>query len=296
MTSPCPVCGHKEPTVLDTIAVKALTRAYEAQLGVSVASWFEELAIDFITRLLCQRCGVQHFDPSPQGDTAFYGLLEGLYPETRWEFAKAASLIDGMRIHVADLGCGPGHFLRNLRGAARRVGNDLNPDLAPGLASLGIEPFVGPMNTMPEHFHQEFDVVTAFHVLEHLRQPSELFETVRAILRPEGQLLVSVPDADRLIVDRAILPLDWPPHHLTRWTPQSLFAAAHAAGFSMDAIHHEPTHTCYRRLRHIPGALAVPIAGLMALVRGGHINLLAVRRDSGWLRSGHAILGVFRRG
>jgi SAM-dependent methyltransferase len=146
---------------------------------------------------------------------------------------------------------------------------------------------------MSNEFHQEFDVVSAFHLLEHLERPRELFETAATILQPGGRLFVSVPNSQRLIIDRALLPLDWPPHHLTRWTPESLRFAGERWGFTMSAVFHEPTHACYRRLSRLPGPLAVPIAGAVAYTRGGHINWSAVRRDGGWLRSGHSVLAVF---
>lgn len=278
---------------LDELAIETLVRAYRTELNVPVESWFQTWPSDSIFLLGCQTCGVGHFDPSLPGDSSFYGLLRDLYPESRWEFAEASSMIDGGEI--ADLGCGPGHFLARVQGATRRVGNDLNPDLASDLADLGIEPLIGALTEMTEHFDQEFDVVTSFHLLEHLDRPSDLFDTARAILRPRGRLFVSVPNADRLIVDTAIGPLDWPPHHLTRWTPEPLRRAGEASGFSMEALRYEPTHACYRRLRHLPGPVAVPVAGALAYARGGHINWSSLYRHRGWLRSGHAILGVFRR-
>ena len=291
MTNLCPVCHQSNSAVVEELTVQTLVAAYHTELNVSVGPWFEDWPSTSIARLSCLNCRGGHFEPSIAGDSSFYRLLEGLYPHTRWEFHEVSSTIDADAI--ADLGCGPGHFLAQLPTTARRVGTDLNPDLEPRLRELGVEPFIGSIVAMRNSFLREFDVVTAFHVLEHLDNPQDLFDTARAILQPQGRLIVSVPNADRLIIDRDVGPLDWPPHHLTRWTADSLRLAGETSGFSLVALRFEPTHASYKRLRYLPGPVATPIAAILASARGGRVNWHSPQRPGRWLTNGHSLLGVF---
>lgn len=98
---------------------------------------------------------------------------------------------------VLDVGCGGGLFLRMLaeRGTANVVGLDFSLDAAgvawrkngvPAVcASLGRAPFA------PE----SCAAVTMFHVLEHLYDPASYLDAAHKLLRPDGRLIVQVPNA-----------------------------------------------------------------------------------------------------
>ena len=113
-------------------------------------------------------------------------------------YAFAASHVSGRRVLDAGCGCGYGsHFLRRA-GASEVVGVDVDvpairfsqqhfahQDLSFVAADVLILP-------APD---QSFDLITCFEVFEHLDSPALLLAELRRVLRPEGLLLLSTPNA-----------------------------------------------------------------------------------------------------
>jgi SAM-dependent methyltransferase len=66
-----------------------------------------------------------------------------------------------------------------------------------------------------------FDLVTLFEVIEHVEDPAALVHQVARLLRPGGLIAVSCPNESRWMPTGRIF-VDYPPHHLTRWRPDTL--------------------------------------------------------------------------
>jgi hypothetical protein len=83
--------------------------------------------------------------------------------------------------------------------------------------------------------------ITAFHVLEHLQEPQDLFRFALTVAAPAARLWVAVPSdrrASRLYGEADAL--DSPPHHLTRWTARSLCEIGLRHGWQLDEHLYEP--------------------------------------------------------
>lgn len=78
-----------------------------------------------------------------------------------------------------------------------------------------------------------FDVITMWHVLEHLERPVPLLETLRSMLRPDGVLVVSVPNFSSW--QSSVFKGGWfhldPPRHLLQFEPDTLETCLSRAGF-----------------------------------------------------------------
>jgi predicted SAM-dependent methyltransferase len=84
------------------------------------------------------------------------------------------------------------------------------------------------------------DVVTLWHVLEHLDDPGAALDTIRGWLRPNGGLLVGVPDLASLqarIGDDRWFHLDVPRHRI-HFTADGLAALLAAHGFATERTTH----------------------------------------------------------
>lgn len=115
----------------------------------------------------------------------------------------------GQNHDVLDIGCGEGFFAAKIAEAGNRViGIDLLPKAK--LASA-FEKFIsaeldnGLQSAMPELVDQQFDRVLLQDVLEHLRFPQKLLHDCHKVLKPQGQLLVSVPNVANITVRLALL-------------------------------------------------------------------------------------------
>lgn len=98
---------------------------------------------------------------------------------------------------VYEIGCSEGMLVAHLQECGHRVkGCDLNRDIvAQGVAALGIDIVASWFEELPLG-SSTYDVVLAFHTLEHLVDPVSVMSKVVDILRPDGSMLVEVPGGE----------------------------------------------------------------------------------------------------
>jgi 2-polyprenyl-3-methyl-5-hydroxy-6-metoxy-1,4-benzoquinol methylase len=137
---------------------------------------------------------------------------------------------------ILDLGCSAGGFLEGLKNSSWQLyGIEMSDDVAQkARARTGAEVFVGDILDAP--FPEEsFDVITCFHVLEHLYQPKEILERVSKWLKPGGIFYMMVPNIDS--AGAHIFKSYWYalelPRHLTHFSPKSLGKLAQSVGLEV---------------------------------------------------------------
>lgn len=115
----------------------------------------------------------------------------------------------GRNNDVLDIGCGEGFFAEQIVEVGNRaVGIDL---LDSPKAAAAFEQFVsadlerGLEDALPVLKRRAFDRILLQDVLEHVRYPERLLQDCRALLKPNGLLLVSVPNIANVTVRLALL-------------------------------------------------------------------------------------------
>jgi 2-polyprenyl-3-methyl-5-hydroxy-6-metoxy-1,4-benzoquinol methylase len=223
----CPACGASDGPTLASYRYEWIWERYRETLGFS----FSDGVVDSQTpaedtRLVeCAQCRLQYFSPSRPGGAQFYSELMANIPylRERWEFGLVARRARGA-ISLVDLGCGDGAFLRIFRKESPDtvlVGVDHNLAGLEQLTASGIEAWSMDFVEAAQRHPQAFEVVCLFQTLEHVVDPLSILGAAAKLLRRDGRLFVTVPNRERLINPPSD-PLDFPPHHVTRWQAAQL--------------------------------------------------------------------------
>ena len=128
---------------------------------------------------------------------------EKLQGTRSWQrFLEMVALVEGFCPEgaILDVGCANGRFLLALGPQRwRRVGIDVV-----GEAVEVINRQVSDVQILQGDIHRSdlppasFDVITFWHVLEHLFEPRKVLERTRTLLKPGGLVFVSVPNFETL--------------------------------------------------------------------------------------------------
>jgi SAM-dependent methyltransferase len=189
----------------------------------------------------CGGCGL-HFT-SPRPDRATIGQF---YPPTYGPFRKPRDRDRSARYRaleavigdgpgrLLDFGCGAGGLLA---WAAHRgwsvTGIDVSEDaVATVRRGLGVRALHGTL-PYPKLSGELFDVITMWHVMEHVHEPLAVLAEAHRLLAPGGRLVIAVPNIDSTAFRRfgsAWYGLDLP-RHLTHFTPATLRSMLERAGF-----------------------------------------------------------------
>lgn len=203
----------------------------------------------------CLTCGhVQLFSlPSAEEDAALYeadSLTRSLMGEVDFPLEQnKASADTSRRVHwlrsvlpvgdgeVLDVGCGYGFFIDALTQAGyRATGIDVGEErLALAKAHLRGRFIQGGIDeTFTTAYDNHFQVVTLFHVLEHLRAPVTFLRQCFELVAPAGWLLIEVPNlGDELLNHQAeYRAFYWQRAHLSYFDAAGLELALRRAGLA----------------------------------------------------------------
>lgn len=204
----------------------------------------------------CDDCEIV-FYPRPIEYSADYGnyypyLKEFDGPRFEWELgirrAKYRRQLSVIRaLHPAartllDVGAGPGYFCRIAldEGWEARGVESSPPAVEAGRREYSIQYLA-----LDQVHEESMDVITCFHVLEHMEDPAGFLTTLRKKLRPGGVLVVHVPNNEPLTfaIRNILRPRGraahvrlshcYYPEHLTGFSPVSLPRVVTRHGFEL---------------------------------------------------------------
>ena len=199
----------------------------------------------------CKECGLVYVNPRPSKEEIKEFYPYGYYPSGDFMTKTVKYLLRKEKIRqvkkykkrgkLLDVGCGDGDFLFGMSGVGFEVfGVDTsaeavklarqklrNKDRIYNCELRGVE--------FPDKF---FDVVTLFHVLEHLPHPHQELLEINRILKDNGILILSMPDIDSFafnVFKKYWFCLDIP-RHLYHFSTKTIRDMLGLAGFQVVRI------------------------------------------------------------
>ncbi len=141
---------------------------------------------------------------------AYWSVRQGAVLERlrRRSLQRARIALDMLAVRAGtllDVGCGPGFAAELLATHGFTVtGFEAAPSAAAAARTRGIAVLEGDLSSGPLP-GAPYDVVVAFEVLEHLPDPLQGLEALRAACRPGGDIIVSLPNEWHVLRRLAIL-------------------------------------------------------------------------------------------
>jgi SAM-dependent methyltransferase len=302
----CPICAFDGPTVRLRAPDRFHMRTHVYQL------------------LECRRCSFVWLENMPALEEMPYHYGTDYHRAVtasgeikllkRWRPTRDRVLKMGRGGSLLDVGCSSGGFLRTLQdGPWKLHGLEISPDEAQrAMASSGAEVFVGTVLDAP-FAPQSFDVITAFHFLEHAHKLKEVVARMREWLKPGGIIYIQVPNIQGL--EAQIFKSYWYglelPRHLSHFSPASLRDLFLSSGFEEVLVQTMPDCYVEKSVRYLldsafskagikrkplaamDGSLSFPRRVFRKAIRMG--LLWPFRRASAALGRGPAIEGIFRK-
>lgn len=229
----------------------------------------------------CRSCGLRYLDPEQRPKDEFY--------DSKYFDHKASKMVDPERLldvfksdadsiarlerygirgrdprsTILDIGAGRGSFLIlcKLLGFKNLMGTDITAANVEYLREYGIELKVGDVTSLELG---QYDIVTFYHVLEHIADPKAFLTRVHEILNTDGIAHLLVPNEGSLnsrfksiisklhLKKRAFKHLS-PGHHLWFYERRTLIALLERSDFEIKYIGtraHEKQRGMINRLYH----------------------------------------------
>lgn len=232
----CPICNS------NTAQIRSLKKEY---IFYKLINYYNEqinsknlinsLKIIDYNIYKCNKCELEFANPLIEGSKNFYDWITkhaSYYPQDRWEWFEVKRHIQDKckkNSTLLEIGCGNGLFLDLMKDVKNinSFGIDITEESIKecrkkelNVSCIDLDSFIKKNNK------KKFDFIVMFHCLEHLVNPKELINSALTLLNPNGRLFISTPYSPLIFEPTWFDPLNYPPHHMTRWNEKSYQALA----------------------------------------------------------------------
>ncbi len=191
---------------------------------------------------VCKSCSFKFTNPMPSEETIgrYYqsenyishsdtnkGIINKLYHLVRKQSLKSKiALINSntsKKGMLLDIGCGTGYFLQTCKEDGWKI-EGMEPDpLARALAEKNTSQKLH-TDLFAIQETNKYDVITLWHVLEHVHKLNESIQHIHKLLKENGTLIIAVPNC--LSYDAVTYSTNWAaydvPRHLYHFTPKDM--------------------------------------------------------------------------
>ena len=142
---------------------------------------------------------------------------------------------------LLDFGCGAGGFIEIVKQYAKKVsGIELEKALQPSFKKRGLKVFPNMLEAQKEGL--KYDLITAFHVVEHLHNPKRVLKELSKLLNEEGEMIIEVPNSDDVLLtlyeNNGFQNFSYWSHHLFLFNEKTMTELVKKAGLKLNWIKH----------------------------------------------------------
>jgi len=206
-----------------------------------------------IQPLECVGCGLVFLSSASHITEEHYtesGMHNGEIPDVE-SWLKKTAFDDERRFHfmknqitnkkVLDFGCGAGGFLERAKQVASEVsGIELEKALQTSFKERELNVFSNLQ--LVQEDGQKWDVITAFHVVEHLSDPRKTLNDLSTLLNKEGQIIIEVPSSNDALLtlynNQPFQNFTYWSQHLYLFNSQTLFDLINQSGLKLNGLKH----------------------------------------------------------
>jgi len=227
--------------------------------------------MDKVLLYRCKDTLYRFFYPAIVGDESFYLDLQKTgtyYRDWNWENEIAARHVRPEQA-LLEVGCGLGAFLEGVRSQCASVSAiEFNPGLIELIRQKGIPIFNQSIQEHAKSHRDQYDLICAFQVLEHVPEVNSFITSALSCLRKGGNLILSVPNSDPYYYkyDKYHV-LNLPPHHVGLWNKVALANLSKVFDVEVEPVRVEPQFALKQQLlvigHHRQNAALVRLAELI---------------------------------
>jgi 2-polyprenyl-3-methyl-5-hydroxy-6-metoxy-1,4-benzoquinol methylase len=253
----------------------------------------------FFSMQRCKQCGFVFTNPRPHPEEIVRYYQSGQYTS---HSEKATNLFESIYLSVRrqmvnkkvgmvkrylqkgasilDIGCGTGLFLQSLHTKGYRVMGVEPGEKAAQLASEKGITVVRSMVDVTAENHAGYDLISMWHVLEHVHNLPEHLQQCKQLLKPGGILVVAVPMCNSF--DALFYKQHWAaydlPRHLWHFTPDTLKLVVQKTGLQQIRVRRMPVDAFYIAIlsEQYKKSRCKPLAFVRAMLIGMWSNAAAV--------------------
>lgn len=240
----CILCRSKNISTIENIDTHQLARLYQSRADVDVKRFFSKESLLFVN---CNDCKLKFYYPSITGDSKFYDDLQkynNYYIKAKAEYVEAAKCISSTD-EILEIGCGEGAF-RNFINCRTYTGLEFSDKAIKKATDKGLFVLKKQVEEYAPLNKEKFDIVCCFQVLEHVENPENFIKQSIACLKQGGRFIIAVPGEDSFINQAINFYLNMPPHHVSRWTDESLKNIALLHNLELSSLIHEPLQSFHK--------------------------------------------------
>ena len=206
----------------------------------------------------CEKCGLEQLFPLPtvEEDEEYYDVnvhdkgitpdfsIDEIYEKFKYQNESRIKYLQEFGIEkswkILDMASGYGFFMQMMKTEGYEVeGVEISKDRLGVCRNRMADAKVYTINLLaeevPEKLYESYDLVTMFHLLEHITNPVLFLKRLKDFMKPDGYLILELPNVDNLMMKASLEFNDffYFRDHVAYYTPQLLQTVLEKAGYEI---------------------------------------------------------------